>query len=65
MVFKIIFFGLLLIAIIFTLAEMAKNYKMYKQAKDKQEKQKKIKELGIIKHHIDIQRSPFSLKNIK
>ncbi len=24
-----------------------------------------IKELGIIKHHIDIQRSPFSLKNIK
>lgn len=47
MVFKIIFFGLLLMAIVFTLAEMAKNYKVYKKAKDKQEKQKKIKELGI------------------
>ena len=47
MVFKIIFFGLLLMAIVFTLAEMPKNYKVYKKAKDKQEKQKKIKELGI------------------
>lgn len=47
MVFKIIFFGLLLIAIIFVSSKMAKNYKIYKKAKQRQKNQKRIKELGI------------------
>ncbi len=51
MVFKIIFFGLLLLVSILVLVEITKNYKIYKKAKQKQERQKtlrkKIKELGI------------------
>ena len=51
MVFKIIFFGLLLLVSILVLVEITKNYKIYKKAKQKQERQKtlrkKIKELVI------------------